>query len=686
VEQALGNIVDNRNGLGENGETYIAERVGGRVLLRSDSRTLGNGLTFGAEISGIAPDYLSRALSGRAGTGVFLEEDGTLVMASYAPLEAGGMNWAIVTRDELEEAIVPELAGESGDYYANFIEEYGFYDLFLIDAEGHIFYTVTREADYDTNILNGPYSDSSLADAVNDAIAAKDLGFGDFAPYEPSGGLPAAFLADTVVVDGEVELIVALQMSIDKINAIMQERTGMGETGETYLVGPDHLMRSDSYLDPENHSVIASFANPAEGSADTAASRSALAGNEGTEEIVDYAGHVVLSAYAPVEVYDTGWALLAEINRSEIREPVVALNFSVLIAGLVVAVIVVIVAVFVALSIARPMTRGVSFAENVAGGDLSADIDVHQSDEVGILAGALRNMVGRLRNVVQEISGATSNVSSGSQQLASSAEQMSQGATEQAANTEEITSSMEQMDSNIQQSAENARQTESIARAAAENAEKGGVAVNDTVSAMKQIAEKINIIDEIARNTNLLALNAAIEAARAGEQGKGFAVVASEVRKLAERSREAAGEIIDVSTRSVEVAEGAGKVLNDLVPDIQKTAELVEEISASSAEQRTGITQINRALTQLDQVVQQNASQAEEMSSMAEELATQAEELEATISFFRLEGNSRRPQIQPGADGGAAADSSVDGARNVTPARRETGLALAEPEGDWGEE
>jgi methyl-accepting chemotaxis protein len=201
---------------------------------------------------------------------------------------------------------------------------------------------------------------------------------------------------------------------------------------------------------------------------------------------------------------------------------------------------------------------------------------------------------------------------------------------------------MEEMDSNIQQNADNAKQTEAIAQKAAENAEKGGKAVDKTVTAMKDIADKITIIDEIARNTNLLALNAAIEAARAGEHGKGFAVVASEVRKLAERSQKAAGEIMELSGQSVEVAEEAGVVLNALVPDIQKTAELVQEISAASAEQRSGSDQINRAITQLDQVVQQNASQAEEMSSMAEELASQAEELEATISFFRLDDSQQR--------------------------------------------
>jgi methyl-accepting chemotaxis protein len=214
---------------------------------------------------------------------------------------------------------------------------------------------------------------------------------------------------------------------------------------------------------------------------------------------------------------------------------------------------------------------------------------------------------------------------------------MSQGATEQAAAAEEASSSMEQMSSNIRQNADNAMQTEKIAVKSADGARQGGTAVNETVHAMKEIANKISIIEEIARQTNLLALNAAIEAARAGEHGKGFAVVASEVRKLAERSQKAAAEISELSASSVEVAERAGALLGQMVPDIQKTAELVQEINAASREQDLGAGQINKAIQQLDQVIQQNASSSEEMASTAEELSSQAEQLQSAIAFFRVD-------------------------------------------------
>lgn len=286
-------------------------------------------------------------------------------------------------------------------------------------------------------------------------------------------------------------------------------------------------------------------------------------------------------------------------------------------------------------SIVKPIRGVMETVHTVASGDLSAQITVDQKDEVGQLARSVGEMQDRLIEIVGSVKTASDNVASGSQQMSSSAQEMSQGATEQAASTEEVSSSMEEMDSNIQQNADNSQETEKIALKAANDAEQGGVAVKQTVEAMRNIAEKINIIEEIARNTNLLALNAAIEAARAGEHGKGFAVVASEVRKLAERSQKAAGEISELSTSSVDVAEEAGKLLEALVPDIKRTSELVQEISASSAEQRSGSQQVNKALAQLDQVVQQNASQAEEMSSMAEELAGQADQLQSTMSYFK---------------------------------------------------
>ena len=273
-------------------------------------------------------------------------------------------------------------------------------------------------------------------------------------------------------------------------------------------------------------------------------------------------------------------------------------------------------------------------AKEIAGGNLLLEVKQRSAND-GLMQ-ALSAMVQNLTKVVADVKAAADNVTAGSQELSATSEQMSQGASEQAASAEEASSSMEQMSSNIRQNADNSLQTEKIAVKSASDANESGNAVVKTVSAMKEIAAKISIIEEIARQTNLLALNAAIEAARAGEHGKGFAVVASEVRKLAERSQKAAGEIGDLSLTSVEVAEHAGELLQKLVPDINKTAELVQEISAACKEQDGGADQINRAIQQLDQVIQQNAGASEEMASTAEELASQAEQLQGTIAFFRI--------------------------------------------------
>lgn len=315
--------------------------------------------------------------------------------------------------------------------------------------------------------------------------------------------------------------------------------------------------------------------------------------------------------------------------------------------GLIAIALGIAMASIIARGILVPLRKGVDLARSIASGDLAADIDVKQKDEVGMLTEALREMAHKLGEIVGNVKAASDNISSGSQQLSASAQQLSQGASEQAAAAEEASSSMEQMAANIRQNSDNALQTEKIAIKVAEDAKAGGRAVADTVGAMKEIAGKISIIEEIARQTNLLALNAAIEAARAGEHGRGFAVVAAEVRKLAERSQTAAGEISHLSSSSVEVALRAGEMLSRIVPEIQKTAELVQEIAAASNEQNSGSEQINKAIQQLDKVTQQNAGVSEEMASSAEELSSQAEHMQEAIAFFKVEnaGNGKKRAV-----------------------------------------
>jgi methyl-accepting chemotaxis protein len=279
-------------------------------------------------------------------------------------------------------------------------------------------------------------------------------------------------------------------------------------------------------------------------------------------------------------------------------------------------------------------------AREITSGNLTLEFDGRR--EMGVYK-SMKDMTANLTNTIKNINNASSQVSSGSSQISESSQQISSGASEQASGTEEISSAMEELVSNIQQNRENARNADEMARKSAEEAALGGESVNDTVLAMRSISEKIGIIEDIARNTNMLALNAAIEAARAGDAGKGFAVVASEVRKLAENSGKAAADITEISASSVKAAEQAGTAINNLVPQIQKTAELVQEISVASEEQTRGAEQINTSLTQLDSVIQENASSSEELASMSEELNSQAEMLKASIAYFRLDqGASQR--------------------------------------------
>jgi methyl-accepting chemotaxis protein len=344
-----------------------------------------------------------------------------------------------------------------------------------------------------------------------------------------------------------------------------------------------------------------------------------------------------------------GWIIGSGIYIDDVQAVFMKEAAKYIVVTAVIVGIILLVSMMITKNTIRALNEAVRVSNSLAEGDLTVNIEVRNRDETGQVLLAMKNMVGRIQGIVAGVKAAAGTVAEGSDRLSTGAEMVSQRTTEQAASAEEASSSVEEMHATIKQNADNAMMTEKIALKSAADAEASGKAVAEAVYAMKNIAEKITIIEEIARQTNLLALNAAIEAARAGEHGRGFAVVASEVRKLAERSHTAAVEIGQLSGSTVDVAERAGKMLTKLVPDIQKTAELVQEITAASKEQASGTDQINSSIQQLNHVIQQNAGAAEEISSTSQELSSQADELLETISFFKINGNggATGPALSP---------------------------------------
>lgn len=644
----LNEILLARAGLGETGETYL---VGPDHLMRSDSYLDPENRSVMASFAeprkgSVETKPVEEALAGRSGFGIHHDYRGEYVLSAYAPVNVLGLRWAILAEIDLAEALNPTAEGGQ-EYYADFVEKNGYYDLFLIDPAGYCFYSVARESDYQTNLQTGPYADSGLGELINRVLREKRGGMEDFAPYAPSGGEAAAFLAEPVLVEGDLELVVAVQYSPEALNAMMAERAGMGETGETYLVGPDFRMRSDSFLDSEGRSIQASFAGTVEANGvRTEASQAALQGETGSGEIMDYNGNPVLSAYTPVQFGNIDWALLAEIDRKEAFAAITQLRVAMIGVALLVGLVVVVVALWIARSIARPIME----------------------------------MVNRITHASAETSSASSQVSTSSQSLA-------EGASEQASSLEETSSSLEEISSLISSGVERAQSTNEVAGRARTSAENGQQSMRemrgrvDTVNrsveelqtAMDSIKESsgaiskiIKTIDEIAFQTNILALNAAVEAARAGEAGAGFAVVADEVRSLASRAAEAAGEtnrmIGDSVTRSergadvtmevarhlkevLEKAEDVDAGLQSIVKEVSEVSTAMDGLESGSREQSNGIEQINTGVTQINEVTQSTAASAEEAASASEELNAQAESLQEIVdALTALVAGSRAHQ------------------------------------------
>jgi len=580
-------IMQERAGMGETGECYL---VGPDKLMRSDSYLDPDNHSIAASFDnpegGQVDTTATRgALAGLAGKDVIVDYRGKHVLSIYEPVDIFGVRWAAICEIDVTEAFVPrDEAGEQ--FYAKYIQEYGYHDLFLVNPDGYVYYTVRRENDYQTNLVNGPYSDSNLGRLIQEVVQTQKFGFADFKPYEPSDGAPAAFIAQPLINSGEVEVVVALQLPVEGINAITRVEKGMGETGEAYLVGPDKRMRSDSYLDPAGHSIKASFAGTIEeNGVDTEAVRRALAGTDAKDVIVDYNGNRVLSAYGPVDIFGTTWALLAEINEAEINAPSNMLRNILLLIGGIVAAIVTLVGLYVATNLANPilmiaegaqrLSRGdaelaemdwdaferikarkdelgvtgrafaalidyfkemTSVAQHIADGDLTAR--VRPKGATDLLGNAFAEMIADLRALIGQVADSANSVGAASGQLSASADQSAQ-ATNQVATT-------------IQQVAQGtAQQTEKVSSATS-TTEQVARAIDGVSRGAQEQAAAVGKAAEITASINATARQT-VATAQTGT--KGGAEAAQTAREGAETIRKAVQGIEGIKA-SVDLVRG----------------------------------------------------------------------------------------------------------------------------------
>ncbi|NBD35419.1 MAG: HAMP domain-containing protein [Chloroflexi bacterium] len=389
----INEIVQDRTGLGQTGETYLVGEVGGVSSYRSDrvvkEASLGDPRS---------DEYVDKALAGGSGLDTKIGSTGDLELVSYTPLDLPGLDWAMFTTIAVEEVVVPELSGEDGDYFTAYTQKYGYYDLFLVDPTGYVFYTVQKESDYQTNLIDGPYGDSNLGELVQEVLETKSFAITDFDPYAPSGNAQAAFLANSVLgKDGTVQMVVALQIPHEHINAIMHERTGLGETGEAYLVGKDDgitSFRSDLVTIGDGEYVIGYELH-------TSYIDDAIAGNANMTLSTDSAGEEVLVKYDPLSIQGLNWAIISKINRAEVMQPANSLRNALIIIGVIIAGVVGVAAFFVASSIANPIQTITQGAHRLAVGDAAlAGMDWNElerinqrEDELGMIGRAFNNLI-----------------------------------------------------------------------------------------------------------------------------------------------------------------------------------------------------------------------------------------------------------------------------------------------------
>ncbi len=659
-KEPINAIMHRRQGMGKTGETYLIGKSGGELGFRSDMLTMGGGeYVVGYRIDNASTSYINSALSGEKGQAVYTDSTGRLVIVSYDPLQVRNLDWACISKINLEEAIVKHLEDDAESYFTRYVEKYGYHDLYMVHPEGDVFYSVKKEEDYRTNLKSGPFADSGLGRLYLKVLKSKNPEFEDFSRYQPGGNKPYGFIGTPIIGDNAVQLIVALQFDESDINEIMQEREGMGKTGETYLVGPDMRMRSDSYLDPENHSVEASFEGTVEENGiDTEFVDFALSGQTSEGEHLDYRGKETLSAYAPVHYGNLEWALMAEVDKAEIMEPVNSLIFRIAVIGIILSLLIVGIAFYIGKTISDPLIKGVDFATLVAEGDLTTRIDVHQQDELGVLAAALNKMSASLKDIINDLSSTSETISASAEELSSVAAQSSSSAAEMnaqadtvAAAVEEVSSSVstvasaaeqssasvtnissmtEEMASTIKNMRASVRQTADEAREAADASKDISDRIHDIASSLEETTASFN---EVARNTSKaskVSHDASRRAEVVNQRMETLVKASKQIGKIVGVIKDIADQTNMLALNATIEAAGAGEAGKGFAVVAGEVKELAKQSADATDEIAGQIEDIQNSTNDVVVIIREISGVIDEIASINETIASSVEEQNAT--------------------------------------------------------